>query len=392
MKTMMKKCGIFAAVLLVMAALMTGCSTPDTSREEEQLLEGYGLVKISFADTVEQRATILPSTGLSLSDFTGGFTLQFTPTALGDAKSVDIPLTSASSPGAISLIAGTYTLDVLAYKGPGKTLAAAGYSQANIVIAAGSANTPVTITLEALADGKGTGTFTYTITNSITSTAVISKSDMIISPIPSGTAEPSINLDLQGKATVIGTATLKSGYYYVDFELIVDGKPNHFRHILHVYQNLDSTFIYEFKDTHFSIGSLIISSITYIDYRDSNVYIEPTYTTSIGTGSIFVGSLPGVADLTPSYILSVGDTAAPSEINIKVTNASKFSTITGRFGTTPVTIGGVGNDTFTLTAGVSPVEVDPVPYQFIITGTTVEDASNPTAKQFSVEIFILVTP
>jgi len=396
MRAMMKKRGIsavFVAVLLVTAALITGCPTPESSggKEKEQLPEGMGAVKISFADTVEQsRSTIMPdSTPYLVTDFLGGFTLEFKPVGggAGDTKIVEIASVAASYP-AIPLAAGTYTLDVLAYLGPtAKEKPVAGFSKNNIVINVGQTET-IAITLEALADGKGTGTFNWSITNSISVPAAISKATMTISKISPLTPQSPIDLkdDFQAPSSppVVGHQDLSSGYYYVDFEIIVADKTNNFRHILHVYQNMTSAFTYEFKDDHFSIGSVGLTNITYTEPND----IPPILSVAVasdGNGKI----LSGDGSVEHPYLLSVDDDSTSSAINpnkiiVTVNNpAGTFTSVVGRFGTTTVAVDVSGN-TFTLTGGTVPFTVRALPYQFIVTGTA-------AGKPYGAEIFIVVT-
>jgi len=81
MVKMMKKgvvCTTFAAVLLVMAALIIGCSTPESSGGGEKGYKpppGMGAVKLNFNDTVR---TIAP--GTTIASFTK-FDIDLTPLA-----------------------------------------------------------------------------------------------------------------------------------------------------------------------------------------------------------------------------------------------------------------------------------------------------------------------
>jgi hypothetical protein len=389
MKTM-KKCGIYAAcavVLLVAAALVTGCSTGGGA-DEEQLPEGYGAVKISFNDTVEQRATILPSGTFSVTDFLGGFTLQFTPTdGLGVAQSKDIPAgTYTANSESVLLVAGKYDLVVIAYLEANKTKPAAGVTMHDIEIKAGQTKS-ITIALEALVDGVGTGTFTWNITNSIT--ALVTKADMIISPIagPKGSPTSLLTEFTSGSATVSGTnSTLVSGYYYVDFELTVASKVNNFRHILHVYRNLNSVFNYTFTNDHFSIGSAIIADITYTAPGDT----PPDLDVEEGSGE---PTLVGTGAVSDPYLLSVdnsgttlpGTQIVANVITVKVNNLTDFDGgVKGMFGGTTDVTSLLSGDTFTLTGtNTAPFVPRALPYQFVVEGTK-------GGKPYYAEIYIVV--
>jgi hypothetical protein len=402
MRAMMKKRGIsaaFVAVLLVTAALITSCSTPDTSKEEERLPKGMGGVKISFADTVEltPRATILPPNP-TISGFLGGFTLTFTPSSGPDIVE-NIP--QGGSNPTIPLAAGSYTLLVVAYLGPTPyTIPAATYVPTSpIVIEAGKTQN-INITLTAIADGDGEGIFAWNINNQITP-SLVTKAEVILTPItpPGIGVADSIDLTSEFQAespTQIGSSkSIKSGYYYVDFDMEVKGIESKFRHILQVYQNMTSTLNYTFGNAHFSLGmARITPTPSYTHPTD----IVPTFgTVTFGTGTleglgvITVTSNPATGVYDP-YKLSLTSTPYPNTIIIPVSNRGSFDTVIGSFGTIVVAEGSsVDTDldygVFTLELGTSPLDtVTAGVYQFMVTGTK-------DGKTYgSAEIFIEVNP
>jgi predicted small secreted protein len=408
MRAMMKKRGIsaaFVAVLLVTAALITGCPNPESGVKEKEppLEEGMGGVKISFNDTVEQpRATIMPG-DQTISSFNGGFRLFFTAVGSGTNKTEDVIYGETPT---IPLAAGTYNLLVLAYKDAGKTQPAASYRQDSINVAAGSTQV-IAITLTAIADGALDGTFSWNITSTITATLVTS-AIMTFTPIGLGAVPTPPSEDLtslfqtQGQP-ISGTKNLKSGYYYVDFVLVVDGKTNNFRHILQVYQNMTSTFTYTFMNSHFSIGMIRFTPTpTYTHPVD----IIPAF--SIAFDSIALNAPDGTGVIAPPpppagtydpYKVSLTDDDYPDTIIITMSNRAAFASVKGTFGTIDVdeddsVDGNPGYGVFTLKLNEPrfvALVARPEPYQFTVTGTTTVVAPATAGKSYgSAEIFFKV--
>jgi len=325
MKTMMKKCGrmrayagVCAAAVLVLAALVIGCTNPGVSGGKDELPEGMGAVNIKFNDAVKQsRATILPDSTTNIASFLGGFHLDFNQSAV-PKKTVDIA--QGGSIPTITLVAGTYNLVVVAYLDTAKTNPGASYTE-TITITAGDTKT-ITIVLEPIVSTGTTGTFAWNITHTLAAPDV-TKAEMTITPIGGGSAiTPSTNL-LSAFATspVVGSdAAIPTGYYYVDFEFIVQGTTTKFRHVLHIYQNMTSTFTYSFTNNHFSLVSIQINSpITYTNPTET----LPTLTVSTGSsgnGKTVVGSGTAAAP----YILTTLNTSSTNAdvIDITVTNAT----------------------------------------------------------------------
>jgi len=396
MKTMMKKCGIYAAfavVLLATAALVTGCSTGSSGADEEQLPEGMGGVKINFNDTVEQRATILPG-NLVLSNFLGGFKLTFTAVTNGKNETKYITVANANGPyPTIPLVPGTYNLMVDAFLDVPDGKVGAIYQATSPLNVTSGTSVSITISLQAVSTGSGTGIFDYTINSSI-SNDMLESADMKITNIASATLISTIPLTSDFKQStptpVNGYEELPVGYYYVDFELEITGsKTNNFRHILHIYQNMTSPFTYTFTNTHFNFIAGKIS-MTYTHPSD----IVPTIT--VTTASTASNAISGNGSLNNPWKVSKSDTNVPDKLTVTVTNVGLFlpapATFTGTLGgdaTTAVTaVGGTMTLDFSSVGSLSSIPSRDYPYQFIVTGTTGTPAEKPYE---SAEYFIIVS-
>jgi len=383
MKTMMKKCGrmrayagVCAAVAL--AALVTSCTNPGApgGKDDIQLPEGMGAVRISFNDTVKQsRATILPGT-TNTGNFLGGYELTFTAIMPGTGTTKTVTLGSGETTANITLVAGEYDLEVIAYLTTLGSDPVASYSNSSIIITAGSSQNLI-VTLQPI-DNQGNGTFAWTLTNGITPEAVTT-AEMNITKI--GTSTP-LNVSLNDFKTspavaVAGTQSLASGYYYVDFSFTVAGITNNFRHILHVYENMTSTFTYTFSNAHFSIGMVRVTNITYTHPTPT----PPTLNVTAGSGSVQTAVL-GSGTLAAPYKLSNNGGSSTTNadiIEVEVTNAGSFASLEGWF------MGAVVTETsgvFTLNG--TSLTASSVPYQFTVTG------KDTNGKPSITEIFITI--
>jgi hypothetical protein len=287
MKRLTKKCGIITAVatLLLLTAMLIGCSNGTTVTEKENYTPpaGMGYVRLNFNNTVG-RATTLPD--VVLISFFKAFKLQFTPTATvagGAAKTVTVT-DSAKLGEAIDLIPGSYDLTVIAYTDYddqteiASNPAATGDATSELTIAIGvPESATVVLKLYDPSVGSGNGKFAWNITNSINS--AISAASMVVTEIGGSVVytHPSL-LTAFGSATITGSTNIPAGYYFVDFSLTVGGKPRDFRHILHIYQNMTSTFGYEFSDGSFDITTGKVSSG--ITYEEPTVVSPPALSSS----------------------------------------------------------------------------------------------------------------
>lgn len=319
MKILTKKCGIITAVatLLLLTAMLTGCSNGITGKEDYTPPAGMGYVRLNFNNTVG-RATTLPDE-VDL-DFFEAFELQFTPTATvpgGVAKTVTI--TDPTELGdAIDLVPGSYDLTVIAYTDyndgteTASNPAATGDADSELTIAIGNPETAtVVLKLYDPSVGSGNGKFAWSITNNIT--APISAASMVVTEIGGSVAytHPDL-LTAFGSATVTGNTSIPAGYYFVDFSLTVDSTARDFRHILHIYQNMTSTFTYVFNNGSFDISNGRVSpGITY----EKPVVVSPP---ELESGSA----------LTENQTLTISIAAAgTTSVDITVTNYAIYDSI-----------------------------------------------------------------
>jgi hypothetical protein len=398
MKTMMKKCGVYAAfavVLLVMAALVTGC--PESSGYQFPAGTGYqppagmGSVRLIFNETIE-RATILPD-NVTISNFQE-FVLTFTAVS-GGAVTPAAPITrdNAHRNDAIDLVPGVYSLVVVARLTEGDAAtAAATWSNSSINITAGN-TTALAITLRPYdpATSSGTGTFAWTITNSITGgiSSIGAGSQMSLTtlagaavdlPPPAAPATPAIwSLTTVGNWNNTTGVVFPSNYYYVDITLIVNGATRNFRHVLHLYQNMKSTFNYAFTDDH--IG------VELITFTPTITYTHPTDNPPlIGVGKVSSNAVSGTGTADDPYLLSLTDNNYPSDLIISVTNVGTFTGgIKYYHGTTLLKTG----SPLTLDTGSTPpapFDAAGGPHQIMVEG--IVGASN--GAPYYAEIFIKV--
>jgi len=243
MKTITKKCGVYAtcaAVLLVMAALVTGCPAPESSGYKPPV--GMGAVQLNFDKNIA-RATILPDT-VVIGDF-DQFILTFT--AAGGGAVTPAPIkrlnTSAAVRNAtVTLTPGTYDLSVVAYLEEDVDESAA-------AVWSSPAGTPLNITAgntvseniilkpyDPLTD-SGNGTFAWQIHNNINGT-LATDSEMTLTTLAGGAAGGDwIDLDLTDNDSFENTigVFVFSNYYYINIVLKVNGVMRNFRHVLHIY-------------------------------------------------------------------------------------------------------------------------------------------------------------
>ena len=239
-------CKLRSFSFIICCLLLASCYNP--FNPAQTLPEGYGSFTLCLADDTAR--TIMPSTP-TLSQFQV-LNLNFSAVSGGGVtQSVDINSYNGSSTlEPVVLVAGTYSLTVSAYKGPGKTnLAAQGTTTSNITITAGN-NVNGNVILKAIF-GSGTGTFKWNITLS-TGTIAVTTATMTIKNsegVPQGLKEL-----LANTGTTTGTRDLPSGEYTVVFNLTSDGdkKTVVWSEILHVYSTLESNFSFTFTAAHFT--------------------------------------------------------------------------------------------------------------------------------------------
>jgi len=287
--------GLSAVLILVLFSLIyfSACQAPGNSLSP-QTQDGTGYVKIIIGGV--NNRTILPKNDLSHFK---AFTFYFFEPGKIDPDDTDSAIVTVSrdyngsssstsftipvDPPSTSLIPGApdpaYDLLVKAWAGPGKLAALGRCEQITIV---GGVIKEYTVNLEALpitTTGSETGSFRW----QITFPAGLSSAKMTIAP-----ADPTVTVTIPGDNPVIFSSLsatssftrtgsisgLSAGYYTVTFELERDERQKiTYREILHIYQNLESFFPYEFKDEHFS---KTIYTVTFV-YNNGTPNLTPNY-------------------------------------------------------------------------------------------------------------------
>jgi len=371
MRTMMKKCGVyatFAVVLLVMAALVTGCST---GGGDYQPPAGMGAVRLNLADTTRTIRSIVP--GTSLSDFVT-FDVDFQATGSGGVSdSTNTGISKGSESGPYDLAPGKYDIEVVGYTADGD--AAAGTVKDVIVVANSITNT-ATIELYSYDPEDGTatdtGTFKYTISNNITVNTLTSAT-MTFDKIGGG-GPTTVNLLATGWN---GNITLTPGYYYVDFVLVANSGTRTFRHILHIYKNQISSFDYTFTDEYFTYAKITLT-VNFNPNEDPKPELEKSSAPSV------------IMDDGETVILSIeGVGANPKTIDITVTNEGDYSSIewyVSSNGTTALTTGvsGTNDEILTINVANAPFNVQGL-FQLTVVGTTTT-TSVPTSSYILISV------
>jgi hypothetical protein len=171
----------------------------------------------------------------------------------------------------------------------------------------------------------------------------------------------------------------------VNITLVVGAETRTFRHVLHIYQNMTSTFTYTFMDDYIGVTTIDITpTITYVHPTDNPPIL------AVAASGAANGNLSGTGTVTDPYMLSFGATPPASaveadEITITVTATNgTYATITGLFKGAVQTPPGPGFNVFTLTGGTAPFDVAGGPHQFSVTGITSD------GDAYSGEVFIMI--
>ena len=239
MKTMLKKHGAaiaLAVVLLAAAALVITCADPYKGPFSKAYTppDGMGYIKLNIGKTVER--TILPGSPTFTS-----YDLQFKDSASANVGSSVNVLAASIAGYSHPLPPDTgYTVEITANTAAG---AAATGTSASFSIVAGTP-TPVSVTLTMLSPvtATGTGTFAYTFLFDTLLSGTGSTASMTVAATPTGGGTSLVTpIDILTNDT--DDITLDAGYYYVDITMNVPSySPVTFRQILHIYQNMTSTW------------------------------------------------------------------------------------------------------------------------------------------------------
>jgi hypothetical protein len=369
-------CALVAAVLLAMAMLVTGCPAEPETEAGYQPPAGMGAVQLNFSKTIH-RATYLPS-DKTLDDFED-VVISFTgPTVTSKTVEQEDFATKLSEP--MPLTPGTYTLLVVArfIAGDDNSIAAY-YADTDIEVNA-SLTLPIEIILRPFIEdfeGKtGKGTFIWAITDSTEALSItinmevtdISTGD----PVEINGGNSDITSTLNNEPT--GEA-LDAGFYYVDITVVADGKTRYFRHILHIYTNMTSTFSYEFLPDHIVLQKIGFTAS--IDYQHPK---EVVATWDVNPETEEGNTIYGTGAVNDPYILSLTDDVYPAGLTFTITNDDPaFDSV--RWSANKTVLG--TESSFTVDDTVAPFNVAGGPYQLTVTGF-VDDVPSLT------EIYIVV--
>jgi hypothetical protein len=319
-------CALVAAVLLAMAMLVIGCPAEPVTEGGYKPPEGMGAVRLSLNKTIQR--TILPD---DIKDINGFAMLGVEFLADDSNSNPGIGLKEQFFSTAADVMGETFTLEfgdyiikVIGYLVVGKDGEEPGdpYIPPEKPAAIGEVKLTIddedlfteSITLYAITEPDATekGYFSWAIDVSGISVD-ITTAEMRIAAI----SDPDVfveEIDLTDNWTSADPIELAVGFYFVFFELEVKGgdKPALFRHVLHIYQNQESKFTYEFTDEYFIITfTRVATAEITIDYEPPEDLLPLLESDQDGGTAL-------IEDATVTVTL--GET-----VTITVTNASAFA-------------------------------------------------------------------
>jgi hypothetical protein len=320
-------CALMAAVLLAMAMLVTSCPA-----EPESLAQGYkppagmGAIQLSFNKAIQR--TLLPD-DVDFDDLLA-FDLDILPDPdpedPWETVKIDRESGGAITFGPIDVAPNTYTVNVIAYLDKERTKPVAAATEEDIEIDEGAAPT-ITLTLKALdpATATGQGTFKWVINVDALAVApayTVTAGTITFTGIGGTGTDASVDiLAVPSTPAWSSNKALDAGYYYVDFALTVkDDEDNSisvtFRHILHIYQHMESEFTYTLsKDLFFRVISTVSTTMGIIIDDIDPIANIPLVLTAGGT--------PIAAEATYATELSIDE---EDEVIIAIDNASSYDT------------------------------------------------------------------
>jgi len=272
-----KKPLILFSLFALCAVLITSCSDDLISKYNSLPLDiphGMGYLSISIEGD-GARANV-PNKPVPDS-----YKLVFTPVPGGTAIEINRLSSEISSP--LYLVPGEYALSVEAFVSG--ALVARGNPASNVIITAGS-GTNCTVTLKAIIGTAGTqGTFNW----NISFPSDVASAQMTVKPV-------NVSHDL--KTTGTGNMTLNTGYYNIEIVLErANAKTIKHMEIIHIYENLVTSFVFAFTEDHFNITSYTL----FLYYNDG---VTPTLSQSIYHGGKYTKPLDPV--ITPGAGLYLG--------------------------------------------------------------------------------------
>jgi len=247
---------VAACLFLFVIGCGNSLNSPDPAAQKS--LIGKGTFSLRIEGVSAQSRTIMPAQ--SYLNNVEGYTLKFT-NAVTSVAQAPIYRTKTQVSDPVNLEAGTYNLEVIAYtQYTDETTAATNKSAANGDVAnvniCNGRNSFGTVILRAIDGGQGTfkwdiglpdglTTASMTITSLLTDTK-IKDIDLLIGTPPDDKS---------------GSCQLDSGEYSVVFTLAKDAstKPVIWRETLHIYQNMESYFTYNFTDYVFTTKSYTVT-------------------------------------------------------------------------------------------------------------------------------------
>jgi hypothetical protein len=281
MRTFTKKRGFFAAAatLLIVTVMLvtTWCSNDigDGDGDKFILPEGKGAVKLGFNKEINR--TILPDDA-DIDSFSS-FEFIFSPTTGSD---ITVTVSKANLFNPITLSPETYGLTVIAYIGSDAAATNDPDITLSIVISAGKITNQVISLKVYEPDGTETGTFTYTLINNNNFAGTLNSNPantafMSFSPIGAGTIMSPINIKSLFNDTPQLPITLIAGIYYLDYTLKVGLDTVAFRHIVHIYQGMNSSYSFSINENYFkAIFQVKSGEIGYVAPTDYKPVLSAT--------------------------------------------------------------------------------------------------------------------
>jgi transcription antitermination factor NusG len=371
MKTMMKKCGVIlacAAALFMVVALVIGCPQPGSVAPAYQPSAGMGAVQFNFNLSRAARSTFIPD----VSDIVVAvYEVSITPTP-SQYISGTFDILAADMGVPIELDPDTYDLTIVAFIDLAKDQPVASVVGEELIVDPGEV-ADATITLKVIdptdPELSGDGTFSWKITDFHLVQPNVTKATMDLTRIGTiGDVDPDgFPVDLLDNDNLESSAPVLSGYYYVDFELEndVENITRSFRHILHIYTSMTTTFTYAFTEDHFIkvVGTGAKFAIDIDDIEDIPLELIDSDDAAVIEGQK-ITLMCGYDDP-----LDIDDVDAEEE-TITVDNASAYDSIQWFIGTTLLgTTEGVSADgtEITIVAGEGAF-IDPRMYELTVVG------------------------
>jgi hypothetical protein len=359
MKTLKRNQGIIAiaAILLLLSGLLvTGCESDIPTGESYTPPAGMGAVRLNLNRTgfrtITTDTTIADFDEIVLTIYDSGGIMVGSPTSINPD-----PDTGICDP--IPLDPDFYRLEVTALIG----FADAAYwesSTAGTYTVEVTLNKiePVDVVLKGIVDGIGQGTFAWDITDDLSIAIVVAKIDFQqLGGSSSG------SLDLTGPYAFNDSEDFDSGFYVLDFVFeIADTSKISFRQILHIYNELTSTFTYTLTDSHFGITSGSIEKTVTFENWGTDIELEGD-----NIGAISEDDIITLLDTDIEVITFVN---ADKFTSIVWTASFKGSDISGDL---DISDEDASDDTLTIEVGALPFE-DAGLYYITVYGMDADDA------------------